>query len=180
MQEKELLQKLRDKECKNEAFRHLVGRYKERLYRFIRKMIVDHQDTDEVLQLTFIKVFKYIDGFKGNSKLYTWLFTIARNEALSFLEKKSKRTHMPIDMLHQKGMLRLSANTDTYSGNEIQLKLQTAVSRLPEKQREVFNMKYFDKLRYSEIAEITGTSEGGLKANYHLAVKRLKQSLQET
>jgi RNA polymerase sigma-70 factor (ECF subfamily) len=177
MEEHELVRLLQDPASKNDAFRILVGSHKERLYRFIRKMVIEHQDTDEVLQLTFIKAFKYMDGFKQNSTLFTWLGTIARREAVNFMQKKAQLLNTSIDELSYSSMQKLSVGNGHYFGDDIQLKLQTAVSRLPEKQREVFNMKYFDKLLFREIAEITGTSEGGLKANYHLAVKRLKELL---
>ncbi len=179
MDESILIQKLQDGETKNSAFRILVREYKVPLYRFVRKIVVDHQDTDDVLQLTFIKVFKYIKGFKGNSSLNTWMMTIARNEAYAYLKAKAKKQNISIDELSYSRMSFLQVNLDHYAGTEIQLRLHRAVSQLPEKQREVFNMKYFDKLKYKDIAEITGTSEGGLKANYFLAVKKLKIILQQ-
>ncbi|WP_019037954.1 RNA polymerase sigma factor [Psychroflexus tropicus] len=179
MEENELIEKLKRKSTQQEAFRFLIRRYKRPLYALVRKVCIDHQDTDEVVQLTFIKAFKYIDGFKGNSKIYTWLYTIARREAVHFMKRKAERLHTTVDALSIQAMAELKAGSDYYSGDEIQLKLQKAVSELPTKQREVFNMKYFDHLKYSEIAEITGTTEGGLKANYHLAVKQLKEKLMQ-
>ncbi|QLE00203.1 RNA polymerase sigma factor [Galbibacter sp. BG1] len=178
MQEEELIKKLQHKNGKEEAFRFLVKRYKRPLYALVRKITIDHEDANEVTQLTFIKAFKYIDGFKGNSKIYTWLYTIARREAIQFMHEKAKQRNTSIEELSLTAMEQLKAHSTYYSGDEIQLKLQKAVAMLPQKQREVFNMKYFDNLKYSEISEITGTSEGGLKANYHLAVNNLKANLQ--
>lgn len=177
MDEEKLIDELQTEVTNHNAFRMLVKLHKKPLYLFIRKIVVDHQDTDEVLQLTFIKVFKYVNGFKRKSKLSTWMMTIARKEGIHFLQMKAKKHNKSIDELSQIQMVALSADSEFYTGNEIQLRLQNAVTLLPEKQREVFNMKYFDKLKYTEIAEITGTSEGGLKANYFLAVKKLKKML---
>lgn len=177
MEEKDLVRLLKQPETKNEGFRILLHTYKEALYKFTRKIVVDHQDTDEVLQITFIKVFKYIEGFQEKSTLFTWLCTIARREAVNFLAVKSSMLKLSIDDLTCRNMELISVGDAYYTGNEIQLKLQNAVAKLPEKQREVFNMKYFDKLLFKEIAIITGISEGGLKANYHLAVRRLKELL---
>ncbi len=179
MDEKELIEKLQKEETKNGAFRSLVKEYKAPMYRFVRKIVIDHQDTDDVLQLTFIKVFKYVKGFKGNSSLKTWMLTIARNEAYAYLKEKAKKQNVSIDELSHTRMAVLQVNSHHYTGTEIQLKLQQAVSLLPEKQRDVFNMKYFDKLKYKEISEITGTSQGGLKANYFLAVNKLKILLEQ-
>ncbi len=179
MEEKELIEKLQNKACKEEAFRYLINRYKRPLYALVRKICIDHQDTDEVVQLTFIKAFKYVDGFKSNGKLYTWLYTIGRREAVGFMQRKAKRLNTSIDELSQTAMAEISTSSAYYSGDEIQLKLQQAVARLPEKQREVFNMKYFDDLKYDEISEITGVTVGGLKANYHHAVKSLTKYLKQ-
>ncbi len=177
MSEQELIDQLQNSIYKNQAFRVLLKEYKKPVYLFVRKMVIDHQDTDDIVQQTFIKVFKYVDSFKGNSKFSTWILTIARKEAIQFLKNKASRHKKSIDDLTQQHIAKLSVHSEFYSGNDIQYKLQYAVAQLPEKQREVFNMKYFDKLKYSEIAKITGTTEGGLKANYSLAVKRLKELL---
>lgn len=179
MEEKKLVQLLQQEQTKNDAFRQLVKQYKEQIYRFTRKIVIEHQDTDEVVQLTFIKVFKYISGFKGDSKLLTWMMTIARNEAYGFLQKKATSRQVTMDELSRQRMNEIKVNSLHYTGNEIELKLQKAVAQLPQKQREVFNMKYYDTLKFREISEITGTSESGLKTNYHLAVKRLKELLVE-
>jgi len=177
MKEEELVYKLQSHSHREEAFRILIMEYKRPLYAFIRKITIDHHDTDDVVQMSFIKAFKYINGFKGQSKITTWLYTIARREAINFMQQKAKKHNTSIDQLSLEAMKQLSIGSAYYGGDDIQLKLQLAVAKLPLKQREVFNMKYFDKLKYIEISEITGTSEGGLKANYHLAVKNLKQYL---
>lgn len=176
-EEEDLVSRLKAPKTKDAAFRELMGLYKRPLYGMLRKLMVNHEDTDEVLQLTFIKIYRYIDGFKGDSKLYTWMYTIARNEAYRLLKQKADKANVRIDDLGAQHMQELEANSTYYSGDEIQYKLQQAVNQLPLKQREVFNLKYFDGLKYTEIATITGITVGGLKANYHLAVKRIKELL---
>ncbi len=176
VKEETLVQQLKQKDSQAKAFEVLVNTYKERLYWHIRRIVLNHDDTDDVLQNTFIKVFNHIDGFKGESKLYSWLYRIATNEALSFLNTKSKKMGIDNSELQEKMAGRLEADV-YFEGDEIQLKLQRAIATLPERQKMVFNMKYFDELKYKEIAEILGTSVGGLKASYHLAVKKLEEYL---
>jgi len=147
------------------------------MYSIVRKMVIDHDDADDVLQETFVKVWKNLEKFQGGSKLYTWLYRIATNECLRFLEKKKKRYFLSLNNVTQE----LSAKVDqspTLDGDEIQRRLQKALLQLPDKQRLVFNLKYFEDLKYDAIAEITGTSVGGLKASYHLAVKKIETLLQ--
>lgn len=160
------------------AFNEILSRYKERLYWHIRKILVNHDDTDDVLQETFVKIWKGLSGFRAESKLYTWLYRIATNEALAFLRSKRRKFLLPlVDVEHQ---LLNSLTSDSYcEGDEMQLKLQKAVIRLPEKQRLVFNMKYFDDMKYEEIAEILEISVGALKASYHHAVKKIEKYLTE-
>ena len=176
VKEETLVQQLKQKDSQAKAFEVLVNTYKERLYWHIRRIVLNHDDTDDVLQNTFIKVFNHIDGFKGESKLYSWLYRIATNEALSFLNTKSKKMGIDNSELQEKMAGRLEADV-YFEGDEIQLKLQRAIATLPQRQKMVFNMKYFDELKYKEIAEILGTSVGGLKASYHLAVKKLEEYL---
>jgi RNA polymerase sigma-70 factor, ECF subfamily len=160
------------------AFRMIVSSYKERLYHVIRKILIDHDDTDDVLQDTFIKIWKNLDKFRGDANLYTWLYRIATNEALSYLRKRKKMQNISMDDNPELlAMLESPNKANQMTGDEISLRLQKAVLQLPEKQRLVFNMKYFDKLKYEEIAEITETSVGGLKANYHMAVKKIEEIL---
>ena len=177
MEDNDLIQFLNNGNDKEKAYRYLIQRYKRPLYTMIRKIVIDHHDTDDILQLTFIKVFKYIHTFKGDSKLYSWLYAIARQEAYGFMKKKAGELKVSLDQLTTDRMMEITAETEFYQGTEEQLRLQKAVAALPEKQREVFNLKYYDNLKYTEIASITGTSIGGLKANYHLALKNLKVRL---
>lgn len=176
--EETLIENLKQKDTQASAFEVLINTYKERLYWHIRRIVLDHDDTDDVLQNTFIKVFRNIDKFKGASKLYSWMYRIATNEALSFLKAKSKKLGVGNDELQERLANNLQADV-YFEGDEIQLKLQKAIALLPEKQKLVFNMKYFEELKYREISEILGTSEGSLKTSYHLAVKKIEASLKE-
>ena len=173
MEDSELIEKLKHEDTRNYAFNLLVRKYQERIYWHIRKMVIDHDDSDDLVQEVFVKVWKYLDNFRGDSQLYTWIYRIATNECLSFLAKKKKRFFLPIGDVEKE----LSTYIDTsnlISGDEIQLKLHKALLKLPDKQRLVFNMKYFDDMKYEEIAKITDTSVGALKASYHLAVKKIE------
>lgn len=174
--EETLLNELKQLETQAKAFEVLVNTYKERLYWHIRRIVLNHDDTDDVLQNTFIKVFKNIDGFKGDSKLYSWMYRIATNEALTFLKKKSKKLGISNSEMQNKMVSNLQADV-YFDGDEIQLKLQKAIAILPEKQKLVFNMKYYQEMKYEEISEILNTSVGGLKASYHLAVKKVESFL---
>ncbi|TCI94746.1 RNA polymerase sigma factor [Tenacibaculum sp. M341] len=165
--------KLKDKATKEASFKILVSQYKERLYWHIRKIVISHDDTDDVLQNTFVKVFKNIDNFKGESKLYSWMYRIATNEAITFLNKKAKSQNVDISDYKQSIVSNLKSD-DWFSGEEIQLILQKAIATLPQKQQLVFNMKYFDDLKYNEISEILETSVGSLKASYFHAVKKIE------
>ena len=174
----ELLEMFRNRDKSNYAFSLLVRKYQERLYWHIRKIVISHDDTDDVLQNTFIKVFKGLNKFKESSQLYTWLYRIATNESINFLRKKKRQLFIPLhDVEFQ---LSNSLESDTYfNGDEIQLKLQKAILSLPEKQRLVFNMKYFDEMKYEDMSQILNTSVGGLKASYHHAVKKIENYLQK-
>lgn len=172
-QDKELLKRFRDPSSRNMAFSELVNRYQERLYWHIRRIVIDHDDADDVLQNTFIKAFKNLENFRADSQLYTWLYRIATNESISFLKKQRKNIFVSIDDVSYSLTSKLEADPQL-SGDAIQLKLQKAILTLPTKQRMVFNMKYFDEMKYEEIAEVTGTSIGALKASYHHAVKKIE------
>ncbi|NQZ44442.1 MAG: RNA polymerase sigma factor [Flavobacteriaceae bacterium] len=176
--EETLVQALKDKATQAKAFETLVNTYKERLYWHIRRIVLDHDDADDVLQNTFIKVFRSIEGFKGDSKLYSWMYRIATNEALTFLKQKSRKMGVGKSELQEQLVANLEADV-YFEGEEIQLKLQKALATLPEKQKLVFNMKYFQEMKYDEISEVLQTSVGGLKASYHLAVKKIESYLRE-
>jgi RNA polymerase sigma-70 factor (ECF subfamily) len=174
--EQELLNRLQSPNDKESAFRELITLYKERLYWHIRKIVISHDDADDVLQNTFIKVFRSIDNFKGDSKLYSWMYRIATNESITYINKRAKRMQISNEEVQQRAVNNLPADV-YFEGDAIQLKLQQALATLPQKQQIVFNMKYFDDLKYKEISEILETSEGALKASYHLAVKKIEAYL---
>lgn len=172
----ELILRLTSEETKESAFKELLKLYKERLYWHIRKIVISHDDADDVLQDTFIKVYRNIHKFKGESKLFSWMYRIATNEALTHLKKNANLKSISNEEIQEQTMNNLQADV-YFEGNEIQLKLQKAIATLPEKQKLVFNMRYFDDIKYSEMSEILETSEGALKASYHIAVKKIEDYL---
>lgn len=177
-QENQFINALKNPDTQETAFNKLLSDYKEKLYWHVRKIVIDHNDADDVLQNTFLKVFENINKFKGNSSVYTWMFRIATNESLNYINKKAKKLGVSNDELIAKKGEKLESDP-YFEGDEMELKLQKAISRLPEKQRIVFNMRYFEEMKYKKISEILGTSEGGLKASYHHAVKKIKIFLNE-
>ena len=174
--ETDFILRLKDPKSKEVAFKELLSLYKERLYWHIRKIVISHDDTDDVLQNTFIKVYRSIDNFKGESKLYSWLYRIATNESITLINRNAKRMQITNEEHQNLAIKNLEADV-YFEGDDIQLKLQRAIATLPQKQQLVFNMKYFDDLKYKEIAEILETSEGALKASYHIAVKKIERFL---
>ncbi|HEX9981037.1 MAG TPA: sigma-70 family RNA polymerase sigma factor [Flavobacterium sp.] len=173
-EEKEFIRQLLDPKTQNTAFRKLIKDYQRPLYSHIRNIVIDHDDADDVLQNTFVKVFRHLEGFKGDSKLFSWIYRIATNEALSFISQKAKRSGFRAGSeMQEKMMENLKADT-WFDGDEIQIKLHNAVARLPEKQQLVFKMKYFEEMKYEDISEILGTSVGALKASFHHAVKKVE------
>lgn len=178
LEDSDILEKIRDPQSKQFGFSLLVRNYQQPLYAIVRRMVIDHDDADDVLQEVFLKVWKGIDNFREDARLFTWVYKIATNECLQFLARKKRRFFLPlVDVAEQlSGKLEGSVG---FSGDEIELKLQKAILRLPDKQRLVFNMKYYDELKFEEIASITGTSVGALKASYHLAVKKIEKHVTE-
>ena len=172
-EEKEFIKELLNPKTQNQAFKKLLQEYQKPLYNHIRTIVLNHDDTDDVLQNTFVKVFQYLNKFKGESKLFSWMYRIATNEALTFLNQKAKINGVTSETLQNKTIDNLKADV-YFDGNEIQIKLQKAIASLPEKQQLVFKMKYFEELKYEEISEILGTSVGALKASYHHAVKKIE------
>lgn len=167
-----LVRQFKDKDTRNFAYTKIVRKYQERLYWQIRRMLHSHEDTDDVLQNTFLKVWDALGKFRGDSKLSTWLYRVAANEALSFIRKNKKtQNHVAIENVY--GMSGKGSAEDP-DGDEIKEKLEQAVDSLPEKQKMVFNMKYFEEMKYDEISEVLGTSIGSLKASYHHAVKKIE------
>lgn len=173
-----LLALFRDENSRSNAYNLIVLKYQKRLYWHIRRMVISHEDSDDVLQNTLIKAWKGLSNFKEESQLYSWLYRIATNETITFLNKKRKRFFISLNDVEKELSGKLESD-DFYTGDEIQLKLQKAILTLPEKQRLVFNMKYYDELKYEEISEILGTSVGGLKASYHLAVKKIETFIKQ-
>lgn len=174
--EEKLVHQLQDPQSRNEAFRELLSLYQERLYWHIRNIVKNHEDADDVLQNTFIKVFRNIEKFKGDSQLFSWMYRIATNESITFLNNRAKKQKISSEELQEQIVNNLESDV-YFEGDEIQLKLQKAVASLPEKQQQVFNMKYFQELKYKEISDILGTSEGALKASYHHATKKIEEFL---
>lgn len=171
-----LIERLQDPKTRHDAFRELLSTYKERLYWHLRNIVKDHQDADDVLQNTFIKIYNNIENFKGESKLFSWMYRIATNEAITFLNKKSRGLQLSSEELQNNLINKLESDV-YFEGDEIQLKLQRAIASLPQKQQQVFNMKYFQELKYREMSEILETSEGALKASYHIAAKKIEEFL---
>ena len=173
MEEKDFIQKLLNPKTQNEAFQMLLSQYQKPLYYHIRNIVLNHDDADDVLQNTFIKVFQHLKGFKGDSKLFSWMYRIATNEAITFINQKAKRNGTTSEALQSKIVENLKADS-FFDGTEIQIKLQKAIVTLPEKQQLVFKMKYFEEMKYEDMSEILGTSVGALKASYHHAVKKIE------
>ena len=172
------LNSLQEPETKEKAFKKLVQEYKERLYWHIRKIVLDHEDANDVIQNTFIKIHLNIDKFKGDSSLFTWMYRIATNESINFINSKSSKMGLQNQEWIESKAEGLKADS-YFDGDEASLILQKLVAKLPEKQRIVFNMKYFDGMSYQTISEILGTSEGALKASYHHAVQKIKTKLND-
>ena len=176
--DKELIAQFSEQGKKEIAFTRIMRKYQEKLYWHVRRIVVSHEDADDVIQNTFMKVWNNLEAFRGNAQLFTWLFRIATNEALSFLKQRKRNTFMPWKDYENYLEENLESNV-FFSGDAIRKKLQKALIRLPEKQRLVFNMKYFEEMKYEDMAEILGTSVGALKASYHHAVKKIEYYLSE-
>ncbi len=174
--DEQLVELLRNERTRREAFSQMVVKYQKQLYWQIRKMLISHEDTDDVLQNTLMKAWVGIQNFRGEAKLSTWLYRIAVNETLTFLN--NQRIKNVSSMLDTEDLLLSRLEADSYfDGNEAEMKLQKAILTLPDKQRLVFNMKYFEEKTYEEMEEILGTSVGALKASYHHAVKKIERFL---
>ena len=173
-EEQDFIKKLLNQKTQNEAFQQLLLQYQKPLYVHIRNIVINHDDADDVLQNTFIKVYQNLKNFKGESKLFSWIYRIATNEAITFLNHKIKRNGITTESFQQKQIENINADP-YFDGNAIQLKLHESIALLPEKQQLVFKMKYFQELKYKEISEILGTSVGALKASYFHAVKKIEE-----
>lgn len=176
MEDHELLAKIRNPETRSYGFNLLVREYQKRIYWLVRKMLIDHDDSNDVTQEVFIKIHKAIDRFREDAQLYTWIYRIATNECLSFLNKKKRRFFLPLEDVNKELSNKIDSAPEM-DGDEIQKKLQKALLTLPDKQRLVFNMKYFEEMTYEEMAGITDTSVGALKASFHHATKKIEDFL---
>jgi RNA polymerase sigma-70 factor (ECF subfamily) len=178
MTDRELLDMLQDPQRRNAGVTAFIRHYQRPIYFYIRRMVLSHEDADDISQIVFVKAWRAIDSFRGESKLSTWLYRIAHNECISFL-RSSKRL-MSVDASQVESDLGSALQSDVlFTGDEIQAKLQTAIALLPEKQKAVFIMRYYNDINYEEMAEITGTSVGALKASYHHAVHKIEAHLTE-
>ena len=170
--DEELLKLLRNKQQTYHGFRLLVRKYQERIYYFVRRIVINHEDADYVVQNIFIKIWNNLDSFREDSRLFTWIYRIAVNESFSFLKQKRLKNMVSLDSFEASAIR--SLNDDNYfNGSDIEKKLQLAILRLPEKQKMVFNMRYYEDLSYEEMSDILGTSVGALKASYHFATKKI-------
>ena len=177
VREKEILTLISSSKTRDKGYEMLISDYQKPLYFFIRRMLLNHEDTSDVLQDTFVRVFKGVDKFRGESALGTWMHSIAYREALGHIQRSKRMLKGDWDGQILENVSQLEGDAH-YSGDEMQLKLQAMVAALPEKQRAVFVMKYYEEKKYTEIAEITGTSVGALKASYHHAVEKIKSAIQ--
>ena len=178
MEDQDILAKFADPASRNLAFNQLVRKYQQKVYWHVRKMVVDHDDADDLTQDTFVKVWNHLANFRQDASLYTWIYRIATNECLNFLSSKRRKFLLPLNDVGEELAAKMEADP-TLAGDEVELKLQKAILRLPDKQRLVFNLKYYEDMKYEDMAEVTGTSVGALKASYHHAVKKIEQYINE-
>ncbi len=176
MEEKEIIRHLQHPELKKIGFTVLMEQHQETVYHFARKMLVNHNDALDATQNVFIKAWKGIDQFKGQSKMSTWLFRITHNECIDLLRQRKKLAGIPLENI-EKELPQVLQSDQRFTGDEIERQLQVAIARLPEKQKAVFLLRYFEERSYAEMSEITETSVGALKASYHHAVKKIEEYL---
>ncbi|HEX8425330.1 RNA polymerase sigma factor [Hymenobacter sp.] len=179
MEDQDILAKFADPAARNVAFNQLVRKYQTKVYWHIRKMVVDHDDADDLTQDVFVKVWKHLENFRQDASLYTWIYRIATNECLSFLASKRRKFFLPLNDVGAELAAKIEADP-SLAGDDIELRLQKAILKLPDKQRLVFNLRYYDEMPYEQMAEVTGTSVGALKASYHHAAKKIEQYMTQT
>lgn len=178
MEDQDILAKFADPAARNVAFNQLVRKYQTKVYWHIRKMVVDHDDADDLTQDVFVKVWKHLENFRQDASLYTWIYRIATNECLTFLASKRRKYFLPLNDVGAELAAKMEADP-SLAGDDIELRLQKAILKLPDKQRLVFNLRYYDEMPYEQMAEVTGTSVGALKASYHHAAKKIEQYINE-
>lgn len=174
LEDSELLDLFRDSSTKEMAYTAIIKKFQERLYWHIRKMVISHDDTNDMLQNVFIKVWKGLENFREDSQLYTWLYRIATNECLTFLEQRKKKATLSLED-DENGLSNMIKADKNFDANKLEWKLQLAIQSLPERQRLVFNLRYYDAMPYEKMSRILETSEGALKASYHHAAKKIEQ-----
>jgi RNA polymerase sigma factor (sigma-70 family) len=170
----ELLTLFRDPETKEKAFTELIKKYQEKLYWHVRRMVIEHEDANDVLQNVFIRVWNGLENFREDSQLYTWLYRVATNECLTFLEQRKKRSAVSLSDMESSLSNKIMADKH-FDANKLEWKLQLAIQQLPDKQRVVFGLRYYDEMPYEEMSRVLETSEGALKASYHHAVKKIEE-----
>lgn len=173
-----LLNQFRQPSTKEQGFTAIIKKYQEKLYWHIRRLVVDHDDANDVLQNIFIKVWKGLESFREDSRLYTWMYRIATNECLSFIEQQKRRASVSMDEVGEGLANKVKADSN-FDGNRLEWKLQLAIQQLPEKQRVVFNLRYYDEMPYEEMSRVLDTSEGALKASYHHAARKIEAFIRE-
>jgi RNA polymerase sigma-70 factor (ECF subfamily) len=173
LHDNELLLQFHNPETREKAFAAIIKKYQEKLYWHVRRMVVEHEDANDVLQNVFIRIWKGLDNFREDSQLYTWLYRIATNECLSFIELQKKKATVSFEDVESSLSNRIKADKN-FDANKLEWKLQLAIQQLPEKQRVVFNLRYYDEMPYEEMSRVLETSEGALKASYHHAVKKIE------
>jgi len=173
LDDKELLMQFKEPATKERGYTLIIKKYQEKLYWHIRRMVVEHEDANDVLQNMFIKVWNGLDNFREDSQLYTWLYRIATNECLTFIEQQKKRSTLSISDGDSGLENKLKADKH-FDANKLEWKLQLAIQQLPEKQRVVFSLRYYDEMPYEQMSRVLETSEGALKASYHHAVKKIE------
>jgi RNA polymerase sigma factor (sigma-70 family) len=180
LEDQEILLKFKNPETRHYGFNLLVRKYQQKIYWLIRRMVIDHDDADDLVQDVFVKVWANLDHFREDSKLYTWIYRVATNETLTFLQKKKRKYFLPLNDVSAELANKIPANLSaTLDGDEIQERFMKALLTLPTKQRSVFQMRYYDELPYEEMSEVTGTSVGALKASYHHAAKKIEEILKQ-
>ncbi|HLU17199.1 MAG TPA: sigma-70 family RNA polymerase sigma factor [Edaphocola sp.] len=176
--DKELLMAFREEATRERAFAKIIKKYQERLYWHVRRLVVNHEDANDVLQNVFIKVWSYLDNFREESNLYTWMYRIATNETLTFLEKEKRRSALSFSD-HETGLANKLTAERGFDANKLEWRLQQAIQSLPEKQRIVFSLRYYDEMPYEQMSQVLETSVGALKASYHHAVKKVEEFLKQ-
>jgi len=174
MEDAQIISMFADERTRSAAFSQLLKKYQQKIYWHVRRMVIDHDDADDVVQDIFVKVWKNLEKFREDSQLYTWLYRIATNECITFLNKKKQKYNISLEDESTSYLAETLADGSFFNGDKAQMKLQQALLTLPEKQKLVFNMKYFEDMKYEEISQVLGTSVGALKASYHLAVKKIE------